>query len=175
MQPSLISLSIAYWLHMLATVVWIGGLAALALFVLPAARAALEPGPYAAFLGALQRRLDSLGWFSLLVLAATGLFQMSASPHYQGFLAIQNLWAGAILIKHLLFFGMAGTSAYLTWGLAPRLRRLALLQAHQAQASPANAEQGARLQRQELSRRFHPARILSLSTPELFPQALISS
>jgi uncharacterized membrane protein len=151
MSASILPLSFAYWLHMLATVVWIGGLAALAIFVLPAARAALEPGPYAAFLAALQRRLDALGWFCLLILVATGLFQMSASPHYQGFLAIQNLWAGAILLKHLLFFSMAGVSAYLTWGLAPRLRRLALLQAHQAQAGQAGAEQAARLQKQELN------------------------
>jgi uncharacterized membrane protein len=120
-------LTIAYWLHMLATVVWIGGLAALALFVLPAARRALEPGAYAAFLSAMQRRFDPLAWFSLALLVATGMFQMSASPNYSGFLAIENRWAVAILVKHIVFFGMTALSAYLTWNLLPRLRRLALL------------------------------------------------
>lgn len=151
MGPSLLPLTLAYWLHMLATVIWIGGLSALALIVLPAARATLDAGAFAAFLGGLQRRLDPLGWFCLLILVATGMFQMSASPHYQGFLAIHNLWAGAILLKHLLFFGMAGLSAYLTWGLAPRLRRLALLQAHQAQSGQVSLEGAARLQQQELN------------------------
>lgn len=122
-------LTFAYWLHMLATVVWIGGLAALALFVLPAARRALEPRAYAAFLSALQRRFDPLAWFSLALLAATGMFQMSANPNYSGFLAIENRWAAAILVKHVVFFGMTALSAYLTWGLLPRLRRLALLRA----------------------------------------------
>ena len=31
------ALSVVYWLHMLATVIWIGGLAALTLLILPTA------------------------------------------------------------------------------------------------------------------------------------------
>jgi uncharacterized membrane protein len=142
------ALSVAYWLHMLATVVWIGGLAGLALFVLPAARKALPAQSYAGFLSALQSRFDPLAWFSLVLLAGTGMFQMSASPNYGGFLAIDNRWAFAILIKHILFFGMAAVSAYLTWGLLPELRRLAL---RQSRAGPeaVSSEEAQRLQRQE--------------------------
>ena len=124
------ALWLAYWLHMLATVAWIGGLASLALVVIPAARQSLKPDGYAAFLGAVQRRFDPLAWFSLALLAGTGMFQMSAHPNYQGFLAVESRWAWAILVKHIFFFGMALLSAYLTWGLLPRLRRLALRQAH---------------------------------------------
>ena len=112
---------------MLATVVWIGGLAALTLLVLPAARKTLDAGAYANLLKAIQRRLDPLGWICLLILAVTGMFQMSASPNYQGFLEIGSRWAAAILIKHLVFFAMILVSGYLTWGLLPRLQRLALL------------------------------------------------
>ena len=129
MTPSVWSLSLTYWLHMLATVVWIGGLAALTLLVLPAARKTLDAGAYANLLKAIQRRLDPLGWICLLIRAATGMFQMSASPNYQGFLEIGSRWAAAILIKHLVFFAMILVSGYLTWGLLPRLQRLALLQA----------------------------------------------
>lgn len=116
-------LSIAYWLHMLATVVWIGGLTTLSLLVLPLAQRHLESHSYAAFLNDIQRRLDPIGWFSLTVLVASGLFQMSASPNYEGFLAISNRWSAAILMKHLVFIVMIGVSAYLTWGLLPQLRR----------------------------------------------------
>lgn len=122
-------LTIAYWLHMLATVIWIGGLAALALVVLPAARRALEPGGYAALLEALQRRLDPIAWMSLAVLVATGMFQMSANPNYGGFFAVDNRWAMAILGKHVVFGMMVAASAYQTWGLLPGLRRIALRQA----------------------------------------------
>jgi len=129
------ALSVIYWLHLLATVVWIGGLAALALLVLPAANKTLEPRPLAALLEVLQRRLDTLGWFCLVLLGVTGLFQMSANPNYQGFLAISNRWALAILLKHLAFGGMALISAYLTWGILPALRRMALLQAQGLEAA----------------------------------------
>lgn len=121
------SLSIAYWLHMLATVTWIGGLAALAWLILPAARKSLTPVNYAQFLDNLQKRFDPLAWFSLAMLIGTGMLQMGANPNYEGFFSIDNLWAGAIFIKHIVFLGMVCVSVYLTWGLLPRIRRLALL------------------------------------------------
>lgn len=122
-------LSLAYWLHMLATLAWIGGLATLALFILPIAHHLLTSGDYINLMERLQRRLNPLAWISLAVLLATGLFQMSASPQYQGLLAINNRWAVAILIKHVLFFVMVGVSSYLTWWLMPELRRTVMLQA----------------------------------------------
>lgn len=123
------ALSIAYWVHLLATVAWIGGLAALALLVLPAAHRALQPEAYAAFLESVQKRMDPLGWLSLVLLVATGMFQMSANPLYDGFLAFTNSWAVAILLKHLVIAGMVGVSAYLTWGVLPQIRRAALRRA----------------------------------------------
>jgi len=123
------ALALIYWLHMLATIVWIGGLAAVVLLILPAARNSLPAGDFATFLEKVQRRLDPAGWLSLVVLLGTGLFQMSSSPNYEGFLAIDNRWAIAILVKHLFFIGMVAVSAYLTWGLLPALRRNALLRA----------------------------------------------
>ncbi len=146
MTPPFWALSLVYWLHMLATVVWIGGLAAVVLLVLPAARRSLDASGYAALLAVIQRRLDPLGWICLLLLVGTGLFQMSANPNYQGFLAISNRWAAAILVKHLVFFVMVGVSAYLTWGLLPRLGRVALRQSRGLEAP--EAEQ---LQRRETS------------------------
>ena len=139
-------LTIAYWLHMLATVVWIGSLAGLVLLVLPAAGKALQPQPYAALLEHIQRRLDPLGWFCLLLLAGTGLFQMSASPNYRGFIAIETTWAAAILVKHLVFLGMLGISAWTTWGVLPALRRAAW-----RVAQGKDVPEAARLQRRSLA------------------------
>ena len=126
--PSVWALSLTYWLHMLATVFWIGGLATLSILVLPAARKALGITDYANLLMGIRRKLDPLGWFSLVVLLGTGMFQMSANPNYQGILAVNNQWAIAILIKHIVFLLMAGISAYLTWGIIPKLSRLAIRQ-----------------------------------------------
>ena len=138
------ALSLIYWLHMLATVIWIGSLACLSLLVLPAARKLPQDEHYVTFLSDLQRRLDPLGWVCLLVLVATGMFQMSANPNYSGFLAIDNRWAVAIFVKHVVFFGMTGVSAYLTWGVLPRLKRAALRQSRGLEAPEAS-----RIQHQE--------------------------
>ncbi len=126
---------------MLATVVWIGGLAALTLLTIPAARKVLEPEQYARLLEALQRRLDPLAWLSLAALFGTGLLQMSSNENYNGFLAIDSGWARAILIKHLLIFGMIGVSAVLTWGVLPGLRRAALRQARGIETAEASRQQ----------------------------------
>jgi uncharacterized membrane protein len=128
------ALSVAYWLHMLATVTWIGSLASLALLVLPAAQRVLDSQAYALFLESLQRRLDPLGWFSVALLAGTGLFQMSANTNYHGFLAIDSPWATAILLKHGVYFLMILVSAYLTWGMLPQIRRAVLLLGHGKEA-----------------------------------------
>jgi len=130
-SPPAWALSLVYWLHMLATVVWIGGLAALSILVLPSAQRVLEPGAYSRLLDGVQRRLDPVGWLCLAVLVGTGLFQMSANPNYQGLLALNNRWAIAIFIKHLVFLAMTATSAALSWWVLPQLRRAALRQARQ--------------------------------------------
>jgi uncharacterized membrane protein len=120
-------LAVAYWLHMLATVAWLGGLAALALIVIPAAHKSLDADAYGIFLGRVQQRLQQVGWLCLVTLGATGMFQMSASPNYHGLLAITNTWAVAILSKHIAVLLMVVVSAYSTWGLMPAMRRMALL------------------------------------------------
>jgi len=128
MSVPLWALALAYWMHLIATILWIGGLAAISIFVVPAAQKTLDSTTRAALLAEIQRRLDPIAWFCLVTLAGTGMFQMSANPHYQGFLEIQNPWAVAILIKHLLFLGMAGLSAYMTWSLLPEMRRVTMRQ-----------------------------------------------
>jgi uncharacterized membrane protein len=120
----------SYFLHMAATVVWVGGIAVMALVVYPGARRALGsgPGPAAAVIAECQRRFSPLAMLSLVTLIATGLIQMSVNPNYNGFLKIDSTWAAAILLKHLAFGVMALVGAYSVWGLSPALNRLALLE-----------------------------------------------
>jgi len=120
------ALLLSFWLHMLATVVWVGGLAALSLFVLPALRRTLKPSEFAAWLTALNKRLDPLGWLCLGLLTFTGLIQMDANPSYIGLLAVTNPWSQAIFLKHIAFAGMIAVSAYSTWVIAPSLQRAAI-------------------------------------------------
>lgn len=98
--PSTTTLAIIYWLHMLATVIWIGSLAAINLLVLPASTRTLKLADQLSFISALQKRLEPLAWFCMGILVVTGLFQMSTNPHYNGFLSISTQWSLSILVKH---------------------------------------------------------------------------
>ncbi|MBN2044617.1 MAG: hypothetical protein JW757_06330 [Anaerolineales bacterium] len=122
------ALTIAFWLHMLATVSWVGGQAILSLVVYPASRNTLSLENHHQLISAIHKRMNSIGWISLAVLIGTGMFQLGANPNYTGFLGIDSRWAVAILIKHITFGGILLLSAYQTWGLAPAIERLTLLQ-----------------------------------------------
>ena len=148
-------LTIVYWLHMLATVIWIGSLASLSLLVLPAASQVLDGDRYAALLGRIQKRLDPLAWFCLILLLTTGMVQLGASPNYRGFLSIEDRWATAILIKHILFLVLILVSAYMTWILLPSLRRLALRKAHQPGDAKTEAGADALKKRETIILRFN--------------------
>ena len=139
------ALALVFWLHMLATVAWLGGLAAIAILVLPAAKYTLKPAEQLAFISAIQRRLEPLAWFCLSLLIATGLFQMSVNPHYNGFLSTSGQWSLAILTKHMLVVVMVVVSAMQTWEVLPAIRR-GLMRIEKGQASEEEVE---RLQKRE--------------------------
>jgi uncharacterized membrane protein len=120
------ALTLVYWIHMLATVAWLGSLAAVALLVLPAARSSLDGEAQAALMDAIQRRLEPLAWSCLALLVVTGMFQLGASQHYTGPVSVANRWSAAILVKHLLVVAMVAASAFQTWEVLPALQRASL-------------------------------------------------
>ncbi|MBL8062604.1 MAG: CopD family protein [Anaerolineales bacterium] len=122
--PSTPVLAIIFWLHMLATVVWIGSLAAINLLLLPASTRTLKLPDQLSLISALQKRLEPLAWFCMGILLVTGLFQLSTSPHYDGFLDISTQWSLAILIKHGLAVVMVVISAMQTWEVLPAIQRI---------------------------------------------------
>ncbi len=141
------ALTIAFWLHMAATIVWIGGLFYQAVIVNPALeRLPAERGRLAED---MRRRFQPLAWLSLLVLIGTGLLQMSGNPNYVGLFAFTNPWSRAILTKHIVVGLMMLVAAYQTWVLNPRLSRLALKQ--EAGASDQAAGEIFRLNRVSLA------------------------
>ena len=136
-------MAIFFWLHMLATVTWIGSLAAINLLVLPASTRTLKLADHLSFIAALQKRLEPLAWFSMGLLVVTGLFQMSANPHYDGFLSTSTQWSLAILVKHGLAAVMAVVSAIQTWEVLPAIHRTLLKKEN------AKPDELAKLQRRE--------------------------
>ncbi len=129
MPPSI--LAVSYFFHLLATVIWIGGLAILSGLVIPAARKSLaENAQAAAFYSGLRKRFFPLVNLSLMVLLITGIAQMSADEHYEGVLQFSNEWSRALLLKHIAFVGMIICGLIMQYMAAPALERASLLVTH---------------------------------------------
>lgn len=137
-------LAFSYWVHLLATVVWLGGVALMVLVAWPALR---------------QGTLSSNQWFqlqkrflpwvngSLVILLITGFVQMTNDTNYSGFLVVDSVWAWAILLKHIAYIGMVAVTVYLQFVLYPSMTRLQLL----AESRPATADaEREKLARQEI-------------------------
>jgi uncharacterized membrane protein len=122
-HPPSWALALTYWLHLLATVTWVGSLAGVSFLVLPAMKRSLDAETQLIFIEALQKRLEPIAWFSMSLLLATGLFQMSVNPHYDSFLSTSTQWSLAILTKHVLGIIMVVVSAIQTWEVIPSIRR----------------------------------------------------
>jgi uncharacterized membrane protein len=119
------ALTLSYWVHLLSTVVWLGGLALMTLIGWPAVRKKAVTTEQWAL---LHRRFTPWANVSLVLLWVTGFIQMTADANYQGFLAVNSLWSQAILIKHIAVIAMMAFGLYIQWRLQPALGRLALLE-----------------------------------------------
>ena len=137
------ALASIFWLHLLATVTWIGSLVSISVLVLPISGRSLKPVDELALLDGIQKRLEPISWFSVSLLVATGLFQMSVNPHYNGFLSTSGQWSLALLSKHILVASLITVSAVHTWDVLPAMRR-ALMRRQKP-----DAEEVLRLQKRE--------------------------
>jgi uncharacterized membrane protein len=137
------ALASLFWLHLLATVTWIGSLVSIYVLILPISRHVLKPVDELALLDGIQKRLEPTAWFSVSLLVVTGLFQMSVNPHYNGFLSTSGQWALALLAKHTLVATLVAVSAVHTWDVLPSMRRLLM------RRDKADPDAIARLQRRE--------------------------
>jgi uncharacterized membrane protein len=122
--PPAWALAFIFWLHLLATVAWIGCIISISILILPAAGKTLKPADQLALIEAMQKRLEPIAWFCMSVLLLTGLFQMSVNPHYDGFLSASTQWSLSILVKHILGIFMVVASAIQTWEVIPAIRRM---------------------------------------------------
>ena len=100
MSQFLISLS--YWLHALATVVFIGHFILLASIYIPA----LSKNGTA--LSEISKRSRPWMYASLIVFAITGIYLTFVDPNYMGIGNFGNLWAMMMLVKHILIVAMIG-------------------------------------------------------------------
>lgn len=121
-------LAISFFAHLVATVVWIGGLVTLTVFVWPETKRVLADNPALFdYLTRLRKRFVPLTNMSLVVLVFTGFIQMSANKYYDGVLKFDNDWSRLMLIKHVAIVGMVICGLVLQYMVTPALERASML------------------------------------------------
>ena len=122
------ALAISLFFHILATVVWIGGILLITFLITPQVDKVLTGQPALhQILLRIRGRFAQVGNLALAVLIVTGLLQMTADPNYDGLLRFDNPWSRVLLLKHLLIGSMALLGLGLQWSVAPALERVSLL------------------------------------------------
>ncbi|HUN22141.1 MAG TPA: CopD family protein [Anaerolineales bacterium] len=139
------TLALAYFFHLLATVVWVGGVILFPVLIIPTAQKHLPSTQNAQFLLALQKRFSPWALSAIVVLAGSGLMQMSAHPQYRGVLQVDSTWAWVILLKHIAYLGMTLLGAIEIWGILPAL---GLAQLRLASGQESGLAEMVRLQKQ---------------------------
>ena len=115
---------LSYWIHLLATIIWLGGIALMALVALPA----LKRGQLAANQWLqLQKQFSLWANGSFVLLLITGFVQMTNDSNYTGFMTLDSTWAWAMLAKHIAFVVMVLLMLYMQFSLYPAMERAKML------------------------------------------------
>ena len=117
-------LALSYWVHLLATVIWLGSLALLGLVALPAwKKQSLSDNQWLALQKSLTPWINS----SMALIWVTGFIQMTQNKQYNGFLVLDSQWAWAILVKHVAVIVMTVLTIVVQVRIYPAMERLELL------------------------------------------------
>lgn len=93
-------------LHNIATIVWLGGLFALAFLILPLADRIGDPLARQDFLKQLQQRLFQWVLPAIIILMITGMLMTRASGQVARLFDFTNRYGILLSIKHILYFLM---------------------------------------------------------------------
>ena len=115
-------LAASYWLHLIATVVWIGGIFFILFIAIPSAKQVLgaEAGK---LMGEISKRFTPLANYSIIFLIVTGLALTGFNKQFLGIGNFGNNWTLTLTLKHVLVLGMIIIHFYRGLMLTPKIAR----------------------------------------------------
>ena len=117
-------LGIASWFHLVAAVVWMGGIIMLLYVVWPAMGQVLGLSAERNRIAyGIVRRFTPISMSAIAVLTVTGSYMMLMDENYLGMLNLGNIWAKLLLAKHILFVVMVVAAIYIGFVINPRIGR----------------------------------------------------
>ncbi len=113
------------FLHLMATIAWIGGMFFNFLVVLPTVGKTLDPATTGRFMGAMLKKVRVIVYSSLLILFVTGIPMKIANEYYVAIINFDNNWEIVGFIKHVFVALLALLAIYSFEVLSPGVARLA--------------------------------------------------
>lgn len=123
MQNPILQISFDF-LHLMATIAWIGGLFFNFLVVIPSVAKALDPPTAGKFMGFMFKRIRIIVYVSLAILFITGIPMKIASEYYVGIINFDNTWEIIGFVKHVFVGLLALMAIYNFEILIPMLSKL---------------------------------------------------
>lgn len=120
----MIILSLSHFIHLLATVIWIGGIFMVLFVILPSARKSLESSAMAGLMKEITGKFTPLANTSILLMVITGVIIAFYEQKFVGFFNVSNHWNGMLFSKHVVVAMMIIIHFYRGLVLAPRIGRL---------------------------------------------------
>lgn len=112
-------------LHVLATVLWFGGMFINFIVIRPSAAKTLNPETAGKFQKILMQRFRIIVYVSIVVLGITGIPMKIVSEHYAGIVSFDHIWGTVSFVKHLIY-GVLVLLAVINFEvLAPRMAKAA--------------------------------------------------
>jgi uncharacterized membrane protein len=118
MQEFIVTLS--SWLHLLSTVVWLGGIIFILFIAIPSSRQVMgaESGK---LMGEISKRFTPLANYSILLLVVTGILLTGSNEKFSGIGSLENKWTLIISLKHVIVSVMIAIHFYRGLLLIPKI------------------------------------------------------
>ena len=111
-----------YFAHLVATVLWVGGIIFILFFAMPSSKQVLgaESGR---LMGEISKRFTPAANLSIIVLVMTGAVLAGLNRQYSGIAFLANSWSSALTVKSILIFVMIAVHFYRGLILGPTIMR----------------------------------------------------
>lgn len=115
-------LGAAAWLHLIATVLWIGGIAFILFIAMPSAKQVMGADA-GKLMSAISKRFTLVANYSIATLVITGTATAGIEIWSPGHADLEKSWIISLAAKHVLVLAMIIIHFYRGWILAPKIMR----------------------------------------------------
>jgi uncharacterized membrane protein len=113
-----------YWIHLVATVLWIGGILFIIFIAIPSSKQVLGAAS-GKLMGEISKRFTPLANYSIVLLFVSGIVLAGLNKQFSVVRILESNWTMALTLKLVLFFSMTAIHFYRGLVLAPKIMRTA--------------------------------------------------